>query len=177
MLSKAERQEYFKYLGLSEYNEANILKVQKKCFVRDKDIDGKYGPNTDKLIVNLYRVKMFAPHFSITEFRCKCNGTYCTGYPAYLSVTLLKCLEHVRNRFGVTHVTSGLRCKTWNRLQSGSASKSRHISGKAADIAGTYTKTSVQRNNVKAYWYSLSGTNYCYHGTPNMGNAVHCDVK
>ena len=71
MLSKEERIEYFKYLGLGEYNEANVLKVQKKYFVRAKDHDGKYGPDTDKLIVNLYRVKCYAPHFSITEFRAQ----------------------------------------------------------------------------------------------------------
>ena len=90
MLSKKERAEYFKYLGLGEYTEENILKVQKKYFIRTKDHDGKYGPDTDKLIVNLYRVKKYAPHFSITEFRCHCGGKYCTGYPAYLSVNLIR---------------------------------------------------------------------------------------
>ena len=177
MLSKAERKTYFSYLGLGEYSEENILKVQKKYFVRKADKDGKYGPDTDKLVVNLYRVKKYAPHFSITEFRCHCGGKYCTGYPAYLSVSLLKCLECVRLKFGVTTITSGMRCKEWNRRQTGSASNSRHISGKAADIAGSFTKTNAQRNKLKSYWYSLSGAGYCYHGTSNMGTAVHCDVK
>lgn len=177
MLSKEARIEYFKYLGLGEYNEANILKVQKKYFVRTKDHDGKYGPDTDKLIVNLYRVKCHAPHFKITEFRCHCGGKYCTGYPVYLSVNLLKSLESVREKFGPTTITSGIRCKKWNSLQAGSASKSRHTSGKAADIAGAFTKTNAQRNKVKAFWYSLPKSNFCYHGTKNMGSAVHCDVK
>ena len=177
MLSKAERKLYFEYLELGTYNEANILKVQKKYFVRKDEQDGKYGPNTDKLIVNLYRVKKYAPHFSITEFRCHCGGKYCTGYPEYLSAKLLQNMEKVRVKFGVTTVTSGMRCKKWNSLQTGSASNSRHTQGKAADIAGTFTKTNVQRNKVKSYWYSLSGAGYCYHGTSNMGTAVHCDVK
>ena len=177
MLSKTERKTYFAYLGLGEYSEANILKVQKKYFKRKADQDGKYGPDTDKLIVNLYRVKKHAPHFSITEFECHCNGKYCTGYPEYLSVKLLQNMEKVRVKFGVTNVTSGMRCKRWNRKQAGSASNSRHTQGKAADIVGTFTKTNAQRNKVKSFWYSLSGSNYCYHGTSNMGTAVHFDVK
>ncbi|MBQ9015278.1 MAG: hypothetical protein IJ109_04080 [Firmicutes bacterium] len=90
---------------------------------------------------------------------------------------LLKDLEEVRMKFGVTTITSGIRCKRWNSLQTGSASKSRHITGKAADIAGAFTKTNAARNRVKAFWYTLSGANFCYHGTKNMGNAVHCDVR
>ena len=177
MLSKELRIEYFKYLGLGEYCEDSILKAQQKYFARAKDHDGKYGPDTDKLIVNLYRVKRYAPHFSITEFRCHCNGKYCTGYPVYLSIRLLKNLEEVRVKFGPTSVTSGIRCKKWNSLQAGSASKSRHISGKAVDIAGSFTRSNAGRNKVKVFWYSLPGSNFCYHGTRNMGNAVHCDVK
>ena len=177
MLSKEERIEYFKYLRLGEYSAASILKVQKKYFVREKDHDGKYGPDTDKLIVNLYRVKCYAPHFSITEFRCHCGGKYCTGYPAYLSVNLLKNLEKIREKYGPTTITSGIRCKKWNSLQTGSASKSRHITGKAADIAGAFTKTNPARNKVQSFWYSLSKSNFCYHGTRSMGNAVHCDVR
>ena len=57
MLSKEERIEVFKYLGLGEYSEENIQKVQKKYFVRPKDHDGKYGPDTDRLIVSAKRVK------------------------------------------------------------------------------------------------------------------------
>lgn len=177
MLTKAKRKEYFKYLGLGEYNESNILKMQKKYFTREIDQDGEYGPDTDKLLVNLYRVKKYAPHFKITEFRCQCKQKYCTGYPAYLSVDLLKNVESVRVKFGVTSIRSGMRCKTWNSKQAGSASQSRHISGKAVDLGGSYTKTASQRAKVKAYWYKLPKANYSYYGTTNMGTSVHCDVK
>lgn len=177
MLTTEQRKEYFNYLGLGEYNPDNVLKVQKKYFVREKDQDGKYGSNTDKLIVNLYRVKKYAPHFKITEFKCHCDGKYCTGYPAYLSVSLLKNVEAVRIKFGTTHISSGIRCAKWNSLQTGSATQSRHISGKAVDLNGLYTTTTSQKAAVKKYWYSLPGTNYCYYGTANMGSSVHCDVK
>lgn len=177
MLSVADRKKYMEYCELGEYNEANILKMQKKYFKRTKDHDGKYGGNTDKLLVNLYRVKKYAPHFKITEFTCHCDGKYCTGYPAYLSITELKNVEAVRVKFGTTHISSGLRCKTWNAKQSGSASQSRHITGQAVDLYGDYTKTASGRAKVKAYWYSMKGSNYCYYGTSNMGSSVHCDSK
>ena len=177
MLTVTQRKKYFDYLGLGEYNSENILKVQKKYFVRKRDQDGVYGSNTDKLIVNLYRVRQYAPHFKITEFKCHCNGKYCTGYPVYISATLLKNLEILRLKFGVTNISSGLRCKTWNSMQTGSASKSRHLSGKAVDLNGSYTRTASGRAKVKKFWYTLKGANYCYYGTTNMGTSVHCDVK
>lgn len=181
MLTTKQRQTYFDYLGLGTYNKDNILKVQKKYFPQYTDKknnwDGVYGSDTDKLVVNLYRVKKYAPHFKVTEFKCHCNGKYCNGYPAYLSIDLLKNVEKVRVKFGVTNVQSGMRCKTWNSKQSGSASQSRHIDGKAVDISGSYTKTSKGRAAVKSYWYTLSKANYSYYGTANMGTSVHCDVK
>ncbi len=177
MLTKTQRKEYFKTLGFGEYNPANVLKVQKKYFTRKADQDGIYGTNTDKLIVNLYRVMKYAPHFKITEFKCHCNGKYCTGYPEYLSIAMLKNVEAVRVKFGTTHIASGLRCKKWNTLQAGSASQSRHLSGKAIDLYGDYTKTSSGRAKVKSFWYTLSNSNYSYYGTSNMGTSIHCDVR
>ena len=178
MLSKTNRIAYFKALELGEYNKTNIKKLQMMHFQNAKDIDGEYGTNTDKLLVNLYRVKKYAPHFKITEFRCHCKSKYCTGYPAKLNVNLLKNLEFVRAEFSApVTITSGLRCKKWNAFQAGSATQSRHISGKAADITGSFTGTSAKRAKVKAVWYDLPKANYCYYGTANMGTSVHVDVK
>ena len=39
LLTTAKRKEYFDKLGLGEYNEANIKKLQKK-YLRKKDVDG-----------------------------------------------------------------------------------------------------------------------------------------
>lgn len=178
LLSKTKRKEYFKFLGLGEYNSANILKLQKKYFVRKKDQDGEYGPDTDTLLYNLYVVTKYAPHFKLTEFKCHCGGKYCTGYHARLDPQLLKNLEKVRKKFGgPIYISSPLRCPEWNKRQSGSATNSRHTKGKAVDIYGPLTNTSAKRAKVKAYWYTLTGANYCYYGTANMGNSVHCDVK
>lgn len=177
LLSKDKRKEYFRVLGYT-YNTEGIYKIQKDYFTRPQDIDGKYGTDTDRLVVNLYRIRKYAPHFSITEFKCHCGGKYCTGYPAKLSVSLLKNLEEVRAHFGTpVKITSGIRCKKWNSLQVGSAAQSRHISGKAADIYGAFTNSAQGRKATKTYWYMLPDVNYCYYGTANMGNVVHVDVK
>ena len=181
MLSKTARRSYFSRLGLGEYTKANILKLQKayfpeKCGIKN-NWDGIYGNDTDILLVNLYNVFTYAPHFKLTEFACHCGGSYCTGYPAILDKDLLKNLERIRVEFGVTNVSSGLRCKKWNSKQTGSSSTSKHIKGKAADIYGTFTRSSNGRFKVKKFFMALSNSSYCYYGTPNMGSAVHVDVK
>lgn len=178
MLSYDNRTKYFRELGLGPYNPDSIKKLQKKYFVRAVDIDGEYGPNTDKLLVNLYRVTKYAPHFKLTEFKCHCGGRFCTGYHEYISVDLLKNLEALRTKFGgPINITSGLRCTKWNKLQAGSATHSKHIDGKAADISGPLTSTSTKRAAVKAHWYKLKNSNYSYFGTANMGTSVHVDVR
>lgn len=178
LLSKKTRRKYFHELGLGEYNEENILRLQKKYFKNHKEHDGKYGKNTDTLLYNLYQTKKCSPHFSVEEFRCHCGGRYCTGWHTRLSPQLLKNLEQVREHFGgPVRISSPLRCPQWNKLQTGSVSNSKHTQGKAVDIYGNLTNTSTKRASVKSYWYKLKGANYCYYGTPNMGSSVHCDVK
>lgn len=185
MLSNEKRKEYFRYLKLGEYNSTNIKNLQKKYFPhytgegkeRKDNWDGVYGKDTDKLLVNLYNVTVDAPHFKLEEFKCHCGGRYCTGYHEYLNVNLLKNLEAVRKRFGVTNITSGLRCSTWNSKQTGSVTASKHTKGKACDIDGAITNTAAKRGRIKTYWYTLKNANYSYYGTANMGTAVHVDVK
>lgn len=178
MLSLENRKKYFEELNLGEYTAKNVKKLQKKWFKDEKEHDGEYGKKTDILLVNLYRVTKNAPHFTLEEFRCHCGGKYCTGFPEYISVSLLKQLEKVRAKMGgPINITSGLRCKEWNKRQSGSATQSRHMTGKAVDITGQLTNTAAKRAAVKKYWYTLKDSNYCYYGTPNMGSAVHMDVK
>jgi peptidoglycan hydrolase-like protein with peptidoglycan-binding domain len=68
------------------------------------------------------------------EFRCQCGGKYCDGFPAEPAQTLVELLDDVRGHFGRPgHRSSGLRCKTWNALQSG-VGNSYHMIGKAMDF-------------------------------------------
>ena len=178
MLSTSKRKEYFKKLGLGEYNKTNILKLQKKYFVRAVDKDGIYGNNTDKLLQSLYNVEMNSKNFNLSEFRCECNGKYCTGYPAIVDAQLVRNLQTLRGEGGAITITSGLRCKKLNSKLSGSSKNSRHLKGKAADIyCNRLTGTKAKRNKLIKRWYRLPKANYAYGNTKGMGNAVHVDVK
>ena len=143
MLSIKERQEELKYLGYykgeidgkeGKFTKEAYLKLQKDYFFRKKDKDGIYGNNTDKLLVDVYRVKRYTKNFDIKEdeLYCRCKGKYCTGYPAYIDMYLLVNLQSERDKWGTTTVTSMLRCKEWNRLQGGDKN-SKHMTGQAVD--------------------------------------------
>lgn len=110
------------------------------------------------------------PHFSHTEFRCPCG---CKGYPAYLDARLVYRLELLRMYFGKpVHISSGLRCKKFNKSLKGSSPISAHRFGRAADV---YI-SGVNPEDIVYFW---KGSNYgfSYCGTSNMGNAAHVEVS
>ena len=116
-------------------------------------------------------------HFKKAEFKCKCGGRYCNGYPAgNTSAKLLTILEKIRAHYGkpVT-IRSGQRCKKRN-AQVGGVSNSMHTKGKAADI---YVKgicdTAAGRKRVVSYAYKC-GAKYAYANTRQMGTSVHINV-
>ena len=157
-----------------EYTAA-VLKFQQRAFKRKADQDGIGGNDTliaAKTFVNFKNIKYFEPE----EFRCNCGK--CTGYPAVVNLQLLKNLDAIREKYGSIQITSGLRCKAYNSKLSGSSSTSRHMKGKAADWYNVkLTSTKAKRNSTIKMWYSYKNANYAYGNTPNMGNAVHTDVK
>ena len=190
MLTVKSRQTKLKKLGLytgklddieGPLTKAAYRKLQKKFFTRAEDIDGKYGYDTEKLLIDAYNVLVCTKNFKLSEFKCECGGRYCTGYPAKLSSQLLKNLQDVRDEFGPTTITSGMRCKTYNRSLAGSSSVSKHLDGKALDIYNEGTCTESGRKEVMKFVKKLKGHNYTYCNIggnyPNMGNAVHFDVK
>lgn len=190
MLTVRQRKAYLKKLGYykgrinaveDDELKAAYRSLQNDYFVKAKDKDGVYGKNTDILLVNAYRVKTNSTSFDLSEFKCGCKGKYCTGYPVMIDTKLIKNLQRVRTKFGATTITSGVRCVDYNHSLPGSSMISRHMSGKAADIYNAKTKTEAGRKIVMAYWKKLSGANYTYcnigNNYPNMGNAVHVDVK
>lgn len=73
-------------------------------------------------------------HFSREEFRCKCGGLYCQGFPAEPDEKMVRYADEIRRRLGVPlRVNSGLRCKVWNQKNNG-ASQSQHMTGLACDL-------------------------------------------
>ena len=73
-------------------------------------------------------------YFTREEFKCKCGGQYCDGYPAEMQEAVVKIADAARLHFGrPAHVISGLRCRQWNAHEGGVAN-SQHMYGEAIDL-------------------------------------------
>lgn len=109
-------------------------------------------------------------YFEREEFRCKCGGKYCGGFPAEPKEQLVRIADQLRRNLGVPiTVVSGLRCPTWNSIQGGVAD-SQHMYGEAADIYAAGC-TQVQ---VEAELDRIGGVRYHY---PIDGSSnVHFDI-
>ena len=119
-----------------------------RCYY-DGAIDGKDGPKTREGARRFLEDYGFAEpeadtgkhdfweeieFFSRKEFKCKCGGRYCDGFPAEPSETTARYADEIRRRLGVPlGVNSGLRCQEWNRLRGGVAN-SQHLTGGAVDL-------------------------------------------
>lgn len=109
-------------------------------------------------------------YFTKDEFKCKCGGKYCNGFPVEVDYKLLQLADVVREHFGMPiTVSSGVRCETHN-AKVGGVANSRHRFGKAMD----YSVRGVPASIVLPYVQSLSGVNYAY---AIDGSYVHMDVK
>lgn len=108
--------------------------------------------------------------FDREEFRCKCGGKYCNGYPAEPDERMVRIADQLRKNLGVPiTIVSGLRCKKWNAIQGG-VSNSQHMYGEAADI---YAR-GVSQTRVEAELDKIGGVRYHY---PIKGSSnVHFDV-
>ena len=116
-------------------------------------VDGHGGTETDKALCHSVAYGMPAKkvdksekeditgtfwdeieYFTRDEFRCKCGGKYCNGYPAEPDERMVRIADAIRKRIGkpIT-VNSGLRCKTHN-ANVGGVSNSQHLYGTAADL-------------------------------------------
>ena len=109
-------------------------------------------------------------YFKKDEFRCKCGGKYCNGFPAEPAQKLVKLADRVRDHFGAPAiVSSGVRCETHN-AKVGGVSNSRHKRGKAMDFCVRGMPASL----VLAYVQAQPDTNYAY---AIDSNYVHMDVE
>ena len=109
-------------------------------------------------------------HFDRSEFKCKCGGKYCNGYPDEPDERMVRIADQLRKNLGVPiTIVSGLRCKTWNAIQGG-VSNSQHMYGEAADI---YAK-GVPQSLVEAELDKIGGVRYHY--AIKCSNNVHFDV-
>ena len=200
MLNIKTRQKYLKnlrfYKGKIDGVEGASTKkayksLQSKYFVRKKDIDGVYGNNTEILLRNAERVRLYAKNFKLTEFKCECGGKYCTGYHTLLDINLLKYVQKLRNKYGALTITSGLRCEKHN-ADIGGIRGSKHTQGKAVDWFTAYTFKSMTNRKEAINWYANNCSRmfyaYCdgyarykyrreYPSVPSMYKSIHIDVK
>ena len=108
-------------------------------------------------------------YFKRDEFRCKCGGRYCNGFPAEPKEQLVELLDAAREHFcRPAHVVSGLRDSQWNQIQNGVAN-SQHMYGEAADVR----IDGVSADALLAFFQGRPGVRYAY--KINSTN-VHVDI-
>lgn len=104
------------------------------------------------------------------EFRCRCGGKYCNGFPVEPDQTLVELVDDLRHKAGRPgHRSSGIRCQIWNEKQGG-VWNSRHKEGKALDffiegVSGAKLLSMAQADPRTRYAYIIDG------------QYVHVDVK
>lgn len=145
-------------------------------------VDGIFGPKTEEEVRRVIgsgeetgTAQWWGDirHFRREDFRCKCGGQYCGGFPAEMEEKVVRIADGAVDHFGAEFdpaldMISGLRCPTHNANQGGVA-LSRHMTGKAIDlrIRGITAETLLEfiRGQDIRYAYAINGTN------------VHLDVE
>ena len=198
-MTNKQRQHLLAYLGYYvmtvDGDWGSGSKEACRAFQRDRGLkdDGYGGPETDKQLRYAVYNDLKKPeleeevvisetetpagtfwdgirHFKREEFRCKCGGKYCNGYPSEPDERMVRIADQLRKNLGVpVTIVSGLRCKTWNAIQNGHA-QSQHMYGEAADI---YAK-GVSQSLVEAELDKIGGVRYHY--PIKNSNNVHFDV-
>lgn len=199
-MTTKQRQHLLAYLGYYVGNVdgdwGTLPKTACRAFQEDFQgikVDGYGGPETDKALRHAVAYDMFRvadatdnpvgekkgptvtfwdeiEFFDRDEFKCKCGGKYCNGYPAEPDERMVRIADQLRKNLGVPiTIVSGLRCKTWNAIQGG-VSNSQHMYGEAADI---YAK-GVSQSRVEAELDKIGGVRYHYAITSSSN--VHFDV-
>ena len=182
------------YVGQVDGDWGSLSKTACTAFQKDREItaDGYGGPETDKALKHAVANDLFKSepvvdedtnvstttgtfwdhirYWSREEFRCRCGGKYCNGFPAEPNQNLVELVDDIRHKAGRPGIpSSGLRCKTWNAMQGG-VSNSRHMQGKALDF---YIE-GVSGANLLAMAQADSRTRYAY---IIEGQYVHVDVE
>ena len=180
------------YVGDIDGDWGTLSKTATKAFQQDHDLepDGVFGDATAKAAkaaVATDRFKVEKPvsdtnveitgtfwdhirYWSREEFRCKCRGKHCNGFPAEPDQTLVELVDDLRHKAGRPgHPSSGLRCDTWNVMKGG-VGNSKHKTGKALD----FFIEGLSGNQLLAMAQADPRTNYAY---VIEGQYVHVDVR
>lgn len=102
--------------------------------------------------------------FDREEFKCKCGGRYCKGYPTEMQETVVKLADRARKHFNApATVVSGLRCKVHN-ANCGGVANSQHMYGEAIDlrikgVSGDKLLAYMKQQPEVRYTYKINSTN------------------
>ena len=108
-------------------------------------------------------------YFTQEEFKCKCGGRYCKGYPTEMQEDVVRICDAARKHFGRPgHIISGLRCQIHNSNEGGVAN-SQHMYGEACDLQIEGTNS----DQLLAFILTQSGVRYAY---KINGTNVHFDI-
>lgn len=147
-------------------------------------VDGDPGPETQKALTHAVAYGMperkepeptadwwdEIEFFDREEFKCKCGGQYCDGYPAEMQEKVVRIADAARKHFGrPAHVVSGLRCETWNTIQGG-VWNSQHRYGEAIDlqipgVTGAQLLAFLDTQPIR-YAYIINDTNNVHFDIP-----------
>lgn len=187
MLSLKERQTYMKKIGLYKKSIDGIVGKGHKNGVRqlnviflNKNVE-TYFEESDKILRIMYASYCESPYmkdsdwqyfknFKKSEFKCKCKGKGCNGYPSKIQIKLLMLVQYIRNRLSKAYkFTSALRCELHNK-NVGGVSNSKHKIGGATDGYASNTTAKTIMNIAK----ETTLLNYTY----QCGDVeVHTDTK
>ena len=184
-MTNVQKQCLLKYLGY--YNGAidgNFGQLSKQATAGFQDDyglvpDGEFGSLTEAKILEAISGIAFPvepenfwegiKYFDRDEFRCKCGGKYCNGFPAEPDKKLVRLADRIRSHYGYPAiVSSGIRCQTHN-ANVGGVSGSRHCIGTAMD----FCVKNVSASELLEYVWKQPETNYAY---AIDANYIHMDV-
>ena len=186
-MTTKQRQNLLAYLGYYSGDIDGIYGQQTKAAVERFQeafggiaVDGLAGDETDKALRHAVAYGMPEPvddkmsatadwwkdirYFTRTEFKYKCGGQYCDGYPSEMQEAVVKIADAARAHFGrPAHVISGLRCRQWNAHEGGVAN-SQHMYGEAIDLRIDGVSAEELRQFVSTqpghrYSYCINSTN------------------
>lgn len=134
---------YYKGAIDGQWGRQSLLATER--FQKDHGLpcDAIWGPKTEAKVLSVIAGGKTASsgdwwdnikHFSKKEFKCKCGGRYCNGYPAEIDQRMVEVADAIRERLGKPlGVNSGLRCSRHNSAEGG-VSNSQHLYGTAVDL-------------------------------------------
>lgn len=136
----------------------DMFQVAGAVDVTNKNVENKTGAFWDEI-----------EDFDKDEFRCKCGGRFCNGFPNEPKEAMVRLAQGARTHFSKPAIViSGLRCVQHNANEGGVAN-SQHIYGEACDLQ----IPGVSSADLLAYLQKQPGVRYAY--AINSTN-VHFDI-